>query len=185
MHEFRVIPKLRIYDFYIFGVPFDKQILHVVEASLDVGAKLADCNALTSANFATHFICHDQNWNIKIITTLSNAIGNLIDLADLSKEFITEIVVVFIWGSVEDAASKSLLALVTTHLLDNTDRFCNMPPSISFDRHEFSDISTLIYRPILIELFQQSLNLGPMTQKILSIQLAEVFRHSCFGCYNG
>ena len=59
-----------------------------------------------------------------------------------------------------------------------------MPPRIGLYRHELSHIRTLIDRPILIELLQQTLNLGSVFEQLFRVQLTELFRHGRLGGYD-
>ena len=105
MHQLRVIPQLRIDNFNVLRVPLQKQILHIVEAALDVRAQLPDGHALTRTDLTAHLIGNYENGDIEIVSSLPDAVGHLVDLTDLPKEFVSEAVVLFIRGRVQDAPS--------------------------------------------------------------------------------
>ena len=100
MHQLWVIPQLRIDHFNVLRVPLQEQILHIVEAALDVRAQLSHGHALTCTDLTAHLIGDNEDGDIEIVSSLPNAVGHLVDLADLSKELVSKVVVLFIRGRV-------------------------------------------------------------------------------------
>ena len=185
MHQLRVIPQLRIDHFNVLRVPLQEQILHVVEATLDVRTQLAHGHALTCTNLAAHFICDYEDGDIKIVSSLPNAVCHLVNLTNLSKELVSKAVVLFIRGCIQDFPSEPLFTLIASHLLHDPDGFRDVPASVSLDRHELGHVGPLIDRPILIKLLEKPLNFGSMAKKLFWAKLAEGLRHGGFGRHHG
>ena len=53
-----------------------------------MSAKLPDGHTLTRADLTSHFIGHEQDRYIDVVSALTNAIGNLIDLTNLLQELV-------------------------------------------------------------------------------------------------
>lgn len=185
MHQLRVIPQLRIDHFNVLRVPLQEQILHVVEAALDVRAQLADGHALTCTDLTAHLIGDYENGDIEIVSSLPNAVGHLVDLTDLPEELVSEAVVLFIRGRVQDAPSEPLFTLIASHLLHDSDGFRDVPASVSFDRHELGHVGPLVDRPVLVKLLEKTLNFGSMAKKLFRAKLAKSLRHGRFGRHYG
>ena len=73
-----------------------------------MSANLPDGNALTSPHLAAHFVYDYQHSYFKVIPTLTNAICNFINLADLPQKLFAQGVVLFICQCVLDTAPKTL-----------------------------------------------------------------------------
>ena len=84
MDKLRVIGQLGVDYFHVLRISIDEEITKVVEAASNVGAELPDGNTLAGANFAAHFIGDDKYRYINIISTLTYAISNFIDLTNLA-----------------------------------------------------------------------------------------------------
>ena len=63
-------------------------------------AQLSHGHALTCTDLTAHLIGDYEDGDIEIVSSLPNAVGHLVDLADLSKELVSKVVVLFIRGRV-------------------------------------------------------------------------------------
>ena len=54
-----IVPKLGVDNFDVLGVSLHEEVLQIVEASLDVGAKLSDSDALARAYLSTYIVSND------------------------------------------------------------------------------------------------------------------------------
>ena len=149
-----VVPKLGIDNFDVLGVSLHEEVLQIVETALNVGAKLANGDTLARTYLSTDIISNDEDRDIEVITTLPNTVRYLINLADLVQKLIPQAVILFICGCVENASTKSLLAFIATHMLNDSYGLGHMSPCIRLDRHQLSHVSTLIDGPILIKLLK-------------------------------
>ena len=150
-----------------------------------MSAELSDGNALTCTHLAAHFVCDYQHGNVEVVPTLTNAIGNFINLADLPQELVAQGVVLFICRCGQNTAPKTLFTFVSSQLLHDLDRISDQLSSVCLNRHQLCHIRLFVNRPVLIKLLQQSLDLCPMAQELLWCHLAKLFRHCCLRCYDG
>ena len=118
VHQLRVVPQLWVNNFNILSVPLHKQIFQVVIATLDVQAELPDSLALACTHLSARLLSNDQHRDVQIVTPLSNAIGNLVDFADLAEELIPQTVILLVCLGIENASTQALFTLVATHLLN-------------------------------------------------------------------
>ena len=166
MYQLRVVPQLWINHFDILRIPLHEQALQILEAPLYISAELSDSHTLTCTDFPIDFVSHYQNRDIQVISTLANTVSHLVNLTDLAQELVPQIVVLIICSCIQNASSQSLLAFIPTHLLHDPYSLCDMSTGICFNCHQFCHISLLIDRPVLIELFEESLDFSPVSEKL-------------------
>ena len=184
MDKLRVVPQLRVNHLHILRVAFQEQVFHVVEATLDVGAKLPHGHALIRTYLATDLVGDNQYRDVEIVATLANTVRNLVYLANLAQKLVPQTVILLISRGVENTTSQFLLAFIAAHLLHDANCLCHMPACICFDRHELGDVGALVDRPVLVELLEQALNFGSMAEQVFRSQLAEFQRHGGLGCHH-
>ena len=54
-----IVPELGVDNFDVLGVSLHEEVLQIVETSLNVSAKLSDCDTLARAYLPTHVISND------------------------------------------------------------------------------------------------------------------------------
>ena len=105
---------------------------------------------------------------------MADTVSNFVDLADLAKELVAQVVVLVVRRCVENPPSEPLLTLVASHLLHDPNCVSHQLSRVRLDSHQLCHISFLVNGPILVKLLKETLNLRPVPQQLLRRKLAKI-----------